>query len=213
MFVVFVGSYLVGSIPVGYFIVRKKSDVDILEAGSHKSGGYNAFVVTNSWLTGVFVGVLDAAKGLVPVLIASWVYPQSFLHAGIALFGAITGHNYPVWTKFRGGRGLATAAGGMVILGLAFAVLWCAIWFITKVVLRRDILVSNLTAIFLTPALIWALPWAWISRFVGAHIDQWTFMFFSCILSMVLLLSHIDAVNDVWKGSAGEQSDKTPPQS
>ena len=213
MLAVFVGSYLVGSIPVGFLIVRKKADVDLLGSGSGRTGGYNAFVVTNSKVTGVLVGVLDAAKGLIAVLVAGWIFPQSFLHAGIALFGTISGHNYPVWTKFKGGRGLATAAGGMIILGVSFAVLWCVIWMVTKVVLKRDILISNLTAIFLTPALIWVLPWGWISRFVGSNVDHWMFIFFSCILSMILLLSHLDVVNDVWKGSPGEQTDKTPPQS
>jgi len=212
MLVVFVGSYLVGSIPVGYFVVRKKADVDILDSGSRRAGGYNAFIVTNSKVTGVLVGVLDAVKGLVPVLAAGWIFPQSFLHAGMALFGAITGHNYPVWTKFKGGRGLATAAGGMITLGLSFAVVWCVIWAVTKVVLKRDILVSNLTAIFMTPLLIWSLPWEWVGRFVGMQTDHWTFIFFSCILSMILLLGHLDVVHDVWKGSPGEHSDKTPPQ-
>jgi glycerol-3-phosphate acyltransferase PlsY len=209
MLVVFVGSYLVGSIPVGYFIVRKKADVDILESGSRRTGGYNAFVVTNSKVTGILVGVLDAFKGFVPVLVVGWIFPQSFQHAGIALFGAITGHNFPAWTKFKGGRGLATAAGGMFTLGFSFTIIWCTIWVVAKVVLKRDILVSNLTAIIMTPLLIWPLPWEWVSRFVGAQIDHWTFIFFSCILSMILLLSHLDVVHDVWKGSPGEQSDKT----
>jgi glycerol-3-phosphate acyltransferase PlsY len=213
MLIVFVGSYLVGSIPVGYFLVRKKSDVDILESGSRRTGGYNAFVVTNSMVTGILVGVLDAVKGFLPVLAAGWIFPQSFLHAGIALLGAITGHNFPVWTKFKGGRGLATAAGGMFILGFSFTIIWCTIWVVAKVFLKRDILVSNLTAIILTPLLIWPLPWEWVSRFVGAQIDQWTFIFFSCILSMVLLLSHLDVVRDVWNGSPGEQTDKASPQS
>lgn len=212
MLVIFVGSYLVGSIPVGYLIVREKADVDIHESGSRRAGGYNAFVVTNSKVTGILVGVLDALKGLVPVVAAGWIFPQSFLHACIALFGAITGHNYPIWTKFKGGRGLATAAGGMFTLGFSYTVVWCTIWVVTKAVLKRDILVSNLTAIIMTPLLIWSLPWEWVNRFLGAQIDHWTFIFFSCILSMILLLSHLDVVQDVWKGSPSEQSDKISPQ-
>jgi acyl phosphate:glycerol-3-phosphate acyltransferase len=155
---IFVGSYLIGSIPVGYWIVRKSADVDILVSGSHRTGGYNAFTVTRSKAVGILVVVLDAVKGLVPVLLAGLIFPHSFIHACMALFGAITGHNYPIWTKFKGGRGLATAAGGMFILGFIFTIVWCSIWAITKVALKRDILVSNLTAIFVTPLLIWTLP-------------------------------------------------------
>ncbi len=213
MLAIFIGSYLIGSIPVGYLIVRKKADVDILKSGSHRSGGFNAFVVTDSKVVGILVGVLDALKGLVPVLLAGLIFHQSFLHACMALFGAIIGHNYPIWTKFKGGRGLATAAGGMFILGFSFAIIWCLIWVVTKVALKRDILVANLTAIFLTPLLIWSLPWEWVNRFVAASLDHWTFIFFSCILSMILLLSHYDVVQEVWKGSPKEHPDKTSQQS
>ena len=209
---VFAGSYLVGSIPVGYLIVRKKADVDILKSGSQRAGGFNAFTVTNSKAIGILVGVLDALKGLVPVLLAGLIFPQSFLHACIALFGTIIGHNYPIWTKFKGGRGLATAAGGMLTLGVSFAIIWCLIWFVTKVALKRDILISNLTAIILTPLLIWFLPWELVRRFVGVSVDHWTFIFFSCVLSMILLLSHYDVVQEVWKGSQKEHQDKTSQQ-
>lgn len=213
MFAIFVGGYLVGSIPVGYWIVRKKANVDILGSGSQRAGGFNAFVVTNSKIVGILVGVLDALKGLVPVLLTGLIFPHSYLHACMALLGAITGHNYPVWTKFKGGRGLATAAGGMFTVGFSFTIIWCIIWVVTKVGLKRDILVSNLTAILLTPLVIWSLPWEWISRFAGASPDQWTFIFFSCVLSMLLVLSHLDVVQYVWKGSPNQNADKTSPQS
>jgi glycerol-3-phosphate acyltransferase PlsY len=101
----------------------------------------------------------------------------------------------------------------MFILGFSFAIIWCLIWVVTKVALKRDILVANLTAIFLTPLLIWSLPWEWVNGFVAASLDHWTFIFFSCILSMILLLSHYDVVQEVWKGSPKEHPDKTSQQS
>jgi glycerol-3-phosphate acyltransferase PlsY len=210
--VIFV-SYLFGSIPVGYLVVRRRSGLDILESGSQRAGGYNAFVVTNSKIVGILVGVLDALKGFVPVLVVGLVFPQSFLHTSIALFAAISGHNLPVWTNFKGGRGLATAAGGMFLVGFSYTIIWCVVWVAVKVGLKRDILISNLVAIIVTPAVIWSLPWEWVSRFVGGKVDQWTFLFFSCTLSMILLLSHLDVVQDVWKGSSKEHSDRTYPQS
>jgi glycerol-3-phosphate acyltransferase PlsY len=213
MLAVFVGSYLIGSIPVGYWIVRKKADVNILKSGSHRAGGFNAFVVTNSKVVGVLVAVLDSLKGLAPVLAVGLIFPQSFLRPCIALIGAIIGHNYPIWTKFAGGRGLATAAGGMFDLGFIFTIVWCAIWVVSKVGLKRDILVSNLAAIFLTPLITCFLPWEWVSRFVRAYVHHWTFVFFSCFLCIVLLLSHLDVIREVWNGSRSEDSDNSPPQS
>lgn len=209
----FVAGYLVGSIPVGQFIVRRKAHVDILESGSGRSGGFNAFVVTKSKYTGILVGVLDALKGFLVVLAAGIVFPQSLLHGCVSLFGVITGHNYPVWTKFRGGRGLSTAAGGMFILGFSYTIVWCVIWVLTRVGLKRDILVSNITAIMLAPPVLWLLPWALIRRLLVEQFDQWTFLFFSCTLSTILLLSHIDAMNEFWKGSQKEHTKDSTPQS
>ncbi len=206
----FAVSYFIGSIPIGYLIVQKKSHVDIRDSGSGRSGGFNVFVVTKSKLAGMLVGALDSLKGLLVILAAGFVFPHSFFHGCLALLGAIAGHNYPVWTKFKGGRGLATAAGGMLILGLNYALVWCVIWVTTKVLLKREILVSNITAIMLTPAVLWLIPWNLMSHLHFDQVDDWTFLFFSCTLSMMLLLSHIDAMNEVWKGTPKEHVEDTP---
>jgi glycerol-3-phosphate acyltransferase PlsY len=206
-------SYLIGSIPVGFLVVWKKANVDIRDAGSGRAGGFNAYVVTRSRLTGIVVGILDALKGFLPVLAVTLIFPASFLHGGLSLFGAIIGHNFPVWTGFKGGRGLATAAGGMVLLGFSFTVLWCLIWFFTKVALKRDILVSNLAAIMATPLMLWILPWPWVNKLVVMKVDEGAFAFFCCVLAMVLLLSHLDVLSDVWKGNPTEQPEMTSTQS
>jgi glycerol-3-phosphate acyltransferase PlsY len=206
--IVFVGGYLVGSIPFGYLIVKRKAQIDIRRTGSGNAGGFNAFVVTNSKRIGILVGVLDALKGFAAVLGAGMLFQDSFLLAGVALLGAIAGHNYPVWLGFKGGRGLSTAAGGMFLLGFSYTVVWCALWSLARI-LKRDILVSNLVAILVTPLVLWALPWEWVRRLIAMKSDDWTFIFFSCILSTVLFLSHVDAVKDIWKGSTNEQVDNT----
>ena len=213
LYAILFGSYLVGSIPVAYIVVRNQAYVDIRDTGSGNAGGFNAYVVTKSRLTGILVGVLDAGKGFAPVLAVGHFFPNSFLFGCIALLGAILGHNYPIWTGFKGGRGLSTSAGGMFSLGFSYTVVWCTIWMVSKYVLKRDILVSNVTAIFTTPLLLWLLPWEWVSRLVSAKVENWTFVFFSCVLSTILLLSHLDAVNDIWKGPPKERPDISTPHS
>jgi glycerol-3-phosphate acyltransferase PlsY len=213
VFVILVGSYLIGSIPVAYIVVRKQADVDIRETGSGNAGGFNAYVVTKSRLTGILVGVLDAGKGFAPVLAVGHFFPNSFLFGCIALLGAILGHNFPIWTGLKGGRGLSTSAGGMFSLGFSYTVVWCSIWIVTKYLLKRDILVSNVTAILTTPLVLWLLPWEWVSLLIAAKVENWTFVFFSCVLSTILLLSHLDAVKDIWKGPPKERPDKSTPHS
>ena len=211
MVAIFIGSYLVGSIPVAYLLVRKKANIDIREAGSGNAGGFNAYTVTHSRGLGILVGFLDALKGFIPVLVTGSLFPNSFLHLCSALFGAIAGHNYPVWVGFKGGRGLATSAGGLIPIGFPYTVVWCSLWLIVRL-LKRDILTSNLASILLTPIVLWILPWAWLLHMMRVDVDNWTFTFFSCVLSMILLLSHLDALRDIWKGSTLEQSDTPSPQ-
>jgi len=199
---VVLGSYLLGSIPFALLVVRITSSADIRRAGSGNAGGYNAYVVTQSRLVGLIVGFLDALKGFVAVLLAGLLIPDSFWIQGVSLLGAVGGHNYPVWTGFKGGRGLSTTAGGLVTIGLVYTVAWCTLWVIARL-LKRDILWSNLAAILLTPLVVWAVPWEWSERIIFVHVDRWTFEFFSCIISFVLLVGHLDAMKDVWKGSSG----------
>jgi glycerol-3-phosphate acyltransferase PlsY len=146
------------------------------------------------------VGVLDCSKGLIAVQASLWLFPNSYLSQSVALLGALAGHNYSIWLGFKGGKGLATAAGGMLFLGLSYGVIWCVAWFIAKT-LKRDILASNLVAILVTPPILWILPWSLVQALIVVRVESGTFLFFSCILSAVLLLSHLDAVRDIWKGS------------
>lgn len=204
----FVVGYLVGSIPFAYLLTRKVANVDIRKAGSGNVGGYNAFIVTQSKWTGLLVIVLDCLKGFVVVEASFLLFPGSYLSQCVALLGALAGHNYSIWLGFKGGRGLATAAGGMLVLGASYCVVWCMAWFAAKQ-LKCDILTSNLVAILVTPAILGILPWNIVKILIAVEVESGTFLFFGCILSAVLLLSHFDAVRDIWKG-AGKNGSETP---
>lgn len=200
---IFLCGYVVGSIPIAYLIVKRKSNLDIREEGSGNVGGFNAFYVTNSKLTGIAVGVLDGVKGLVAVYGAYLLQPESFWLHVLALFGAIIGHNYPVWLKFKGGRGLSTTAGGLFILGFSYTIVWCLLWTVGRLA-KRDILPSNIIAIFLTPVILGLLPWEWVDKAIAVNVDMATFLLFTSLLSMVLLVGHVDVLKDLWKRSTRE---------
>lgn len=204
-FLIFLGGYLVGSIPTAYLIVKRTNKVDIRQAGSGNVGGFNAAQVTQSKYVGILVGVLDGLKGLMVVLVTAWITPNEFLAPAIALLSAIAGHNYPIWLKFKGGRGLATAAGGMFFLGFTYTIVWCSIWTIGKFS-KRDILTSNLIAIFLTPVVLSIVPWSVVSKAIVAKVEPEAFLLFACALSVLLTLSHIDAIKQIWKTPATEKN-------
>jgi acyl phosphate:glycerol-3-phosphate acyltransferase len=205
VFVNFVLGYLVGSIPFAYLLTRSVAKVDIRGAGSGNVGGYNAYVVTRSKWTGLLVIVLDALKGFVAVQASLRLFPDSYLSLCLALLGALAGHNYSIWLGFKGGRGLATAAGGMLLLGPSYGVVWCVVWYIAKL-LKRDILTSNLAGILATPPILWILPWSLVRILIVVRVENETFLFFSCVLSALLLLSHLDAIRNVWNGAKTNES-------
>jgi glycerol-3-phosphate acyltransferase PlsY len=208
--IVLVGGYLLGSVPFAYLIVRLQSRSDVRDDGSGNAGAYNAYIVTQSKFTGLVVGILDALKGMLAVYLAGVYAPGSFLLQCLGLLGAVGGHVFPIWTRFKGGRGLATTAGGMFILGFSYTMIWCTLWALAKL-LRREILESNMVAILITPFLVWLLPWEWLDRLNLAPVDRWTFVFFSCAISFVLLGTHLDALKDIWKGSPEPQEDHVSP--
>ena len=108
-----IASYLVGSIPLSYLVARARG-VDLRKQGSQQVGGGNLWRTTSRKL-GVFVGIFDLFKGALMVLIA-W---RLGLDAGQQLavgLAAIIGHNWPVFLRFHGGRGIATTLGIIIIL-------------------------------------------------------------------------------------------------
>jgi glycerol-3-phosphate acyltransferase PlsY len=106
--------YLLGSIPTAYIVSRIKKGIDIRNIGSRNMGGANVMREIGA-REGVFVGIVDVAKGAGAILIAQalnisepWVFGTGF--------AALVGHNFPVFASFRGGRGSATIIGIFLVL-------------------------------------------------------------------------------------------------
>src|ERR1700720_3302500 len=109
-------SYLLGSIPFGYLLVRTFRGEDVRASGSGNIGATN---VARKWpALGVATLLLDAAKGLTAVVLArTWLdVPHPELLMTTAAFFAVLGHLFPVWLKFRGGKGVATSLGAFILL-------------------------------------------------------------------------------------------------
>jgi glycerol-3-phosphate acyltransferase PlsY len=151
-------SYLSGSIPFGYLLVRIVRGEDIRKIGSGNIGATN--VSRKSPALGIVTLLLDALKGFVPVALAlslgrRFVDPPYLLAAAAAFF-AIVGHIFPVWLKFRGGKGVATGLGSWI--GLApKGVLVMVVVFIAMVALFRYISLGSITAAAIFPAAAWVL--------------------------------------------------------
>lgn len=129
-------SYLLGSIPFSYIIAKIFAKIDISKEGSQNIGARNAFEVTNNKWIGFFSLFLDLLKGLLAVLIG--LYFNKVIDYGLigAIF-AVAGHNYSIFIKFKGGRGLASAAGSLIFIAPLSIFVWLASYFIANIISRN----------------------------------------------------------------------------
>jgi acyl phosphate:glycerol-3-phosphate acyltransferase len=129
-----VASYLIGAIPTSYVAARVFRGIDLREHGSKNLGATNLYRVLG-WRFALPVGLLDATKGAIPVLVFAPLASDSQLFALVSGITAVVGHVYSVFVRFKGGKGVATASGVMlaltpIALGVSLVV-WVGLVFLT----------------------------------------------------------------------------------
>jgi acyl phosphate:glycerol-3-phosphate acyltransferase len=149
-------AYLLGSIPFGYLIVRKKSGDDIRQTGSGGTGATNVSRRAGK-AAGIFTLVLDALKGSVALLVARVILGPSvnvdWLIAAAAI-ATIVGHIFPVWLGFRGGKGVATGVGVFLVLA-PIALLCAGVLFVAIVALTRYVSLGSIVGAATIPLFVW----------------------------------------------------------
>src|SRR5579863_5099622 len=152
-------SYLLGSIPFGYLLVRIFRGEDVRQSGSGNIGATN--VSRKSPLLGVLTLLLDALKGTAAVALSyeladrAVAIPTYDQLATAALF-AVVGHMFPVWLKFRGGKGVATGLGSFVVIAPK-AVLIAAAVFVLIVAIFRYVSLGSIVAVAILPFASWII--------------------------------------------------------
>lgn len=146
--------YLLGSIPFGYLLVRRFRGADVRTTGSGNIGATN--VARTSPVLGVATLILDALKGFVAVLLVLTLYPGSENLAFVTAFSAIFGHVFPVWLRFRGGKGVAVGLGSLVLL-TPKAILIALGIFIAVAAAFRWIALASISAAAALPVFAWLL--------------------------------------------------------
>ena len=156
-------AYLLGSIPFGYLIVRLTGRGDIRETGSGGTGATNVSRRMGK-TAGLLTLVLDAAKGAFAVMVAGVALSGQRATINVrwvvaaAAVAVIVGHIFPVWLKFSGGKGVATAAGAFFMVA-PFALLCAGIVFVIVVVITRYVSLASLAAAVLIPFFLWLQKW------------------------------------------------------
>jgi glycerol-3-phosphate acyltransferase PlsY len=152
-----VAAYVLGSIPFGLLLTRLFGGVDVRKAGSGNIGATNVARVAGP-LAGILTLLFDAGKGAAAVWLAGRLSNESATWMMIAALAALLGHCFPIWLKFRGGKGVATAAGTFFVL-CPPALLGSVIVFLLVVFFWRYVSLASISAAAAMPLLIYLL-WA-----------------------------------------------------
>lgn len=188
-------SYLVGSIPFGYLLVRIFRGEDVRQSGSGNIGATNVF--RKSPALGVATLLLDALKGTAAVALSYAVAdrmvggPTAVDRAALAALFAVVGHVFPVWLKFRGGKGVATALGAFALIAPK-AVLIAAGIFIAVVVISRYVSLGSIVAVAVFPFIAWRIGQFYLSPTGLALIS---------LASLLILVKHRDNLRRLWAGT------------
>ena len=133
-------SYLFGSIPFGYLFTKILLKKDIRNVGSGNIGATNVLRTGNK-LLGYLTLVLDIAKAVVPVIFIKFNYPDLVYISALCAF---LGHLFPIWLKFKGGKGVATLIGILISINIYYALIFSTVWILTFLISKY----SSLSSLF-----------------------------------------------------------------
>jgi glycerol-3-phosphate acyltransferase PlsY len=187
----FVLGYLLGSIPFGLLLTRLAGTQDLRTIGSGNIGATNVLRTGRKSLAAATL-IGDMLKGTVAVIIAGYFGGPNA--AMLAALGAFLGHLFPVWLKFKGGKGVATYLG--VLLGLFWpgAVVFAVLWLATAFTSRYSSL-SALVAAFVTPIFLW-----WFGQLALASLFV--------VLTLLLFYTHRENIRRLQAGTEGKIGSK-----
>lgn len=155
---IFAGAYVLGSLPTAYFLGRVLKGIDLREYGSGNVGASNAAVYLGGRKTLLSVGVIDMLKGLL-IVGGVGLLDTGWMEQTVAGLAAVTGHNWSIYLRFTGGRGMATAAGTLLAMGLpllvAFVLLLSGVG-----LLRREVSLWMGLGVLLMPIVSLVLPYS-----------------------------------------------------
>jgi glycerol-3-phosphate acyltransferase PlsY len=191
------GGYLLGSLPFGLLLTKLAGLGDVRRIGSGNIGATNVLRTGRKDLAAATL-LLDGGKGAAAVLLAALWGPDMALMAG---YGAVLGHLFPVWLRFKGGKGMATALGVLLAIAWPVGAAACVTWLVAAALFRISSL-STLLAIAAAPIFAWYIK------------GDWQLVQFAAILAVVIWLRHHANIRRLLRGEEpriGRKKDQTAP--
>lgn len=184
-------AYLLGSIPFGYLIVKLKEGRDIRSSGSGNIGATNVLRAAGGRSAALTL-VLDAAKGYMAVWLADSISRSSPQAVALAAMAAVLGHLFPVFLKFKGGKGVATVLGVFLYVS-AIPVLIAAGAFLGVVVLFKYVSLGSMAAAVVFPAAYFLLVYP-------RNPSSWL-LFAVIVCSGLVIVRHHENIQRLWAGT------------
>ncbi|PHZ83643.1 glycerol-3-phosphate 1-O-acyltransferase PlsY [Paremcibacter congregatus] len=182
-----VGGYLLGSLPFGIILTRLAGQGDLRKIGSGNIGATNVLRTGNKGLA-LATLLLDSGKGALAVLLAYLIFPKDPLLLYCAGGGAFFGHLYPLYLKFKGGKGVATFLGTLLAINWPLGLACCLTWALSAVLFRISSL-SALIAAALSP---------FYSYFL---LHNSSLAIFACILCSMIFIRHAENIKRLLAGT------------
>ena len=183
--------YLLGSIPFGLILTKLAGTQDLRAIGSGSIGATNVLRTGHKGLAAATL-IGDALKGTVAVIISGYYGGPNA--AMLAALGAFLGHLFPVWLKFKGGKGVAVYIGVLIGLFWPAAVVFCVLWLATAATSRYSSLAA-LVASFVTPLFLW-----WFGHAALASLFA--------VLTLMLFYAHRENIKRLQAGTEGRIGEK-----
>ncbi|WP_425072271.1 glycerol-3-phosphate 1-O-acyltransferase PlsY [Sagittula sp. S175] len=177
--------YLLGSVPFGILITRAMNLGDLRQIGSGNIGATNVLRTGNKGAA-LATLLLDGGKGAVAVLLARWL-AQDESAAQLAGLAAMAGHCFPVWLKFKGGKGVATFLGTMLALAWPIGLLCCATWL-------AAFYLSKISSVGAIAAAASVAPWTLL-------LGRTDLTFVALMLTFIVLYRHRENINRLREGT------------
>jgi len=181
-------AYLLGATPTSYVAGRLGRGIDLRQHGSHNLGATNVYRVLG-WRYAIPVGLIDVAKGVVPVaILGPWSNGPAWFTVALGI-AAVLGHMFSPYVRFRGGKGVATTAGVFLALAPLAVLISLAIWGAT-LWLSGYVSVASLTVAVLFPL------WVWLTE-QGAPYTLWA----AIVLALLLVYAHRGNIERLRQGT------------
>jgi acyl phosphate:glycerol-3-phosphate acyltransferase len=187
-------AYLLGAVPFGIIITRAMGLGDLRQIGSGNIGATNVLRTGNK-AAALATLILDAAKGGVAVLIARWLLGEDA--AQLAGLSAFLGHLFPVWLRFRGGKGVATFIGTLIALAWPIGLAVCATWLVTALITRTSSIAALVAA---------ASSGVWIFYFLEGRLLVLVFL-----LTVLVYIRHAENLKRIKAGTEPKIGQKKAP--